>query len=111
MTRLSELTCEACSPKAKLLTLKEIETLLPQVLGWEVITDSGIQKLQREFKTKNYQKSLSFTNAIAVLAESINHHPQIVVEYSSVTVLWWSHVINGLHKNDFIMASKTSNLF
>ena len=111
MAVLSELTCEACSASARLLTLKEIESFLPEISEWEVIVDSGIKKLKRQFQTNNYQKSISFTNAVAKLAESINHHPQIIVEYSSVTVVWWSHNIKGLHKNDFIMASKTSNLF
>lgn len=111
MAILSELTCEACSTNARLLTTNEIDTLLCDLSDWEVIVDSDMQKLKRQFQTKNYQKSLSFTNAVAVLAESVNHHPQIIVEYSSVTVIWWTHVIQGLHKNDFIMASKTSDLF
>jgi 4a-hydroxytetrahydrobiopterin dehydratase len=111
MAVLSDLKCETCSSNARLLTFKEIESLLPEVLEWEVIDDSGIQKLKRKFQTNNYQKSLSFTNELAALAVSINHHPQIIVEYSSVTVVWWSHIIKGLHKNDFIMASKTSDLF
>ena len=110
MATLSELTCEACNASARLLTLKEIEALLAEIPEWEVIEDLGIQKLTRQFQTKNYKKSISFTNSIAQLAESINHHPQIIVEYSSVTVVWWSHNIKGLHKNDFIMASKTSDL-
>jgi 4a-hydroxytetrahydrobiopterin dehydratase len=54
---------------------------------------------------------MAFTNAVAKLAESADHHPQLIVEYSSVTVLWWTHAIQGLHKNDFIMAAKTSMLF
>ncbi|MDX2367843.1 MAG: 4a-hydroxytetrahydrobiopterin dehydratase [Colwellia sp.] len=111
MTALSELTCEACSANAKLLTKNEIDSLLLEISDWEVIVDSDIQKLKREFQTKNYQQSISFTNAVAILAESINHHPQIIVEYSSVTVIWWSHNIKGLHKNDFIMAAKTSDIF
>lgn len=111
MTKLSELPCEACSANARLLTQNEINSLLLEISDWEVIVDSDIQKLKRKFQTKNYQKSISFTNAVAALAESINHHPQIIVEYSFVTVIWWSHDIKGLHKNDFIMASKTSDIF
>jgi 4a-hydroxytetrahydrobiopterin dehydratase len=111
MTALSELTCEACSASAKLLTSTGIKSLLLEIPEWQVILDSDIQKLTCEFQTKNYKKSMSFTNAVATLAESINHHPQIIVEYSSVTVVWWSHNIKGLHKNDFIMAAKTSHLF
>ncbi|MCS6863157.1 MAG: 4a-hydroxytetrahydrobiopterin dehydratase, partial [Abditibacteriales bacterium] len=27
------------------------------------------------------------------------------------TVTWWTHKIKGLHRNDFIMAAKTDELF
>lgn len=111
MDQLSKLKCEACDASAKLLSADEIELLLPQVQGWKIIVDSGIQKLKCDFATRNYTKSVAFTNAIAEMAEAINHHPQIILEYASVTVIWWSHNIKGLHKNDFIMASKTSELF
>lgn len=110
MTKLSELPCEACNKHAKLLSLSEIEELLTHVEGWHVINDSNVQKLTRQFKTKSYKESVLFTNAVATLAGSVNHHPQIIMEYSLVTVVWWSHNIKGLHKNDFIMAAKTSDL-
>jgi 4a-hydroxytetrahydrobiopterin dehydratase len=29
-----------------------------------------------------------------------------MLEWGKVTVTWWTHVIGGLHKNDFIMAAK-----
>ncbi len=111
MSQLSESYCEACDVNAKCLEPAEIEDLMSQVEGWEVIEESGVPKLKRVFSTKNYARSMLLTNEIAALAESINHHPLMIVEYSSVTVVWWSHKIKGLHKNDFIMAAKTSALF
>jgi len=111
MNKLLKSECEACSTDAKLLSQKEIDSLLLELEGWVVITESNIQKLKCIFATKNYVKSMAFTNAVASLAEIENHHPLIVVEYGTVTVIWWSHKIKGLHKNDFIMAAKTSELF
>lgn len=111
MAALSELTCEACSKQTRRLTKDKIDTLLSELSGWEIIVESNIKKLKCQFITENYQQSILFTNAVARLAESINHHPQIIIEYSSVTVIWWTHVIHGLHSNDFIMAAKTSDLF
>lgn len=108
MSELSELQCEACHSNSVLLTTDEIESRLPDVPGWEVVTESGINKLSRSFKTGNYANTMLFTNAVAELAESMDHHPLLVVEYSSVTVIWWSHKIKGLHLNDFIMAAKTT---
>ena len=111
MEQLSNAQCEACDISAKPASEPEIKSYMAQVQGWEIINDEGIQKLSQTFTTQNYTRSMSFTNEVAKLAESINHHPQMVVEYGSVTVVWWSHKIKGLHKNDFIMAAKTSELF
>jgi len=111
MEKLSTQVCEACRADAPLLTQEEILLLMPEVEGWEIRVEDDLQKLTRVFKTKNYRQSLTFTNAVAVLAEEANHHPRIVLEYASVTVEWWSHKIKGLHNNDFIMAAKTSELF
>ena len=52
-----------------------------------------------------------FTNKIAQAANEENHHPSILTEWGKVTVTWWTHKINGLHENDFIMAAKTEVLY
>jgi 4a-hydroxytetrahydrobiopterin dehydratase len=103
-------TC-GCRADTKKLTPGEIEKYLSEVEGWEVITESGIQKLKRKFITRIFKRSMLFTNKVADLAEEVDHHPQIIVEFSSVTILWWSHTVEGLHKNDFILAGRSSELF
>ena len=45
------------------------------------------------------------------MAEAEGHHPKIILEWGQVFVSWWSHKIDGLHKNDFICAAKTEQLF
>ena len=45
------------------------------------------------------------------MADQEDHHPQIILECGKVTVAWWSHKIKGLHKNDFICAAKTNNIY
>ena len=111
MSPLVSTPCEPCRKDSPALSDQEIENLLTQIDGWQHIEESGVPKLKRRFKTKNYANSIRFTNAIAELAEQENHHPLLIVEYGSVTVIWWTHSIQGLHKNDFIMAAKTSELF
>ncbi|MCJ8341074.1 MAG: 4a-hydroxytetrahydrobiopterin dehydratase [Pseudomonadales bacterium] len=111
MEALSKQNCSACDASANLLSTSGIAALMPKVSGWELLEQEGIKKLSRKFPTGKYSQSVAFTNAVAELAQSVNHHPQIVLEYASVTVIWWSHNIQGLHKNDFIMAAKTSELF
>lgn len=111
MTDLSTLKCVACRGGDPMLTDTEISELHPQVSEWQLREVDGVFRLERVFKLKNYAEALSFTNKIASIAEEEDHHPLIVLEWGRVTVQWWSHIIKGLHKNDFIMAAKTDHIF
>ena len=111
MTDLSKLKCVACRGGDPMLTDTEISELHPQVSDWQLREVDGVFRLERVFKLKNYAEALSFTNKIASIAEEEDHHPLIVLEWGRVTVQWWSHIIKGLHKNDFIMAAKTDHIF
>ena len=78
---------------------------------WKVVERDGIPHLERVFKLKNFVQALAFTNKVGAIAEEQGHHPLIVTEWGKVTVQWWTHVIRGLHRNDFIMAAKTDEIF
>jgi 4a-hydroxytetrahydrobiopterin dehydratase len=103
--------CIPCRGDEPRLKDTEIEELKKQVPAWEVIHDEGVKKLRRRFKLGSYTLSRKFTNKVADLAEAEDHHPVIVLEYAHVTVTWWTHAINGLHRNDFIMAAKCDDQF
>ena len=104
---LKESKCEACTIDAPLVSDSEAEGLISELDGWVIERGSGIDQLVKTYKFSNYAESLDFSNKVADLAESEDHHPKIVLEYGSVEVSWWSHKIKGLHKNDFICAAKT----
>ena len=104
---LKESKCEACTIDAPLVSDSEAKILLLELDSWVIENVSGINQLIKTYKFSNYAESLDFSNKVADLAESEDHHPKIVLEYGSVEVSWWSHKIKGLHKNDFICAAKT----
>jgi 4a-hydroxytetrahydrobiopterin dehydratase len=104
---LKESKCEACTIDAPLVSNSEAEVLISELDGWVIERGSGIDQLVKTYKFSNYAESLDFSNKVADLAESEDHHPKIVLEYGSVEISWWSHKIKGLHKNDFICAAKT----
>jgi 4a-hydroxytetrahydrobiopterin dehydratase len=110
VTNLAVEKCVTCRGGEPTLTEAEIAVLLPQIPQWQVVAQDNILRLQRVFKFKNFAEALAFTNKVGALAEEQGHHPLIVTEWGSVTVQWWTHVIRGLHKNDFIMAAKTDEL-
>lgn len=111
MNNLAQLKCIACRGGDPALTDAEIADLQPHVPQWQLVTQDNILRLQRVFKLKDYAQALEFTNKIAAIAEAEDHHPLIILEWGRVTVQWWTHVVKGLHKNDFIMAAKTDEIF
>jgi len=103
--------CVACRGGEPTLTDDEITRLLPQVPEWSVVERDGIKRLERRFKYRNFAKALAFANEVGELAEAEGHHPAILTEWGKTTVTWWTHKIKGLHRNDFIMAAKTDQLY
>ena len=111
MINLAAGKCVPCRGGEPALTTAEIADLRLHVPQWQLKEVDGIQRLERVFKFKNYAEAITFTNKIAAIAEEEDHHPLMVVEWGRVTVQWWTHVVKGLHKNDFIMAAKTDEIF
>jgi len=111
MGGFSEQHCEACNGDAPRVTGAEKQALSKEIPSWDILKVDGKEQLCKEFKFRNFVKALAFTNKVGELAEAENHHPAILVEYGKVTVSWWTHVIGGLHKNDFIMAARTDSAY
>ncbi len=111
MDELIKKQCEVCKAGPPLLTSEEINKFKLQIPDWEIVNIKGVNQLKCTFKFSNFTEALSFTNKIGEISEKQGHHPSILTEWGKVTVTWWTHKINGLHMNDFIMASKTDNLY
>jgi 4a-hydroxytetrahydrobiopterin dehydratase len=110
MTSLADKSCQACRTGAPLATEQDIATYMKQLTGWQITTVEGVNRLQKSYQFKNFEQALEFTNRVGAIAEEVNHHPAILTEWGQVTVTWWTHKIDGLHDNDFIMAAKTDGL-
>ena len=111
MSELSEMRCTACRGDEPTLTDAEIAELLPQVPEWQVVQREGIKRLERVFRFRSFAEALAFTNRVGEQAEEEGHHPALLTEWGRVKVTWWTHKIDGLHRNDFIMAAKTDEHF
>jgi 4a-hydroxytetrahydrobiopterin dehydratase len=111
MPTLAQFQCIPCRGGEPTLTDAEIARLRPEAPDWVVVEREGILRLERLFKFKNFVQAIGFTNQVGELAEEQGHHPAILTEWGKVTVTWWTHKIKGLHRNDFIMAAKTDELY
>jgi 4a-hydroxytetrahydrobiopterin dehydratase len=103
--------CTACRRDSPHVTEEEIEEFRPQISDWQLTNEGGIPKLDRAFRFPDFEQALAFTNAIGQMAEAEGHHPRLTTEWGRVGVTWWTHKIRNLHRNDFIMAAKTDQLY
>lgn len=102
---LRKKTCQACEGGVSKFSRDEALRLLEQLPEWR-LTDDG-KKIRREWAAKDFMAGISFFNRLAELAEAEGHHPDLhLVGYRNVTVQLWTHSIDGLSENDFIMAAK-----
>lgn len=111
METLTRMRCTACRRGEPTVTDAEVTAFHPQVPEWQIIERDGIQRLERLFKFGNFADALAFTMKVGELAEAEAHHPALLTEWGKVTVTWWTHKIRGMHRNDFIMAAKTDQLY
>jgi 4a-hydroxytetrahydrobiopterin dehydratase len=82
----------------------EIETYLADLDGgWQVVDDHHLEK---EYTFKNFREALDFTNRVGELAESVGHHPDILLAWGRVKLTVWTHKIDGLFSADFVFAAK-----
>lgn len=110
MTNLKDSSCIACRVDADRVTEIEVVELMTHIPEWHIQMVDGKSRLVRCYKFENFKEALAFTNQIGELAEAQQHHPEILTEWGKVTISWWTHKINGLHRNDFIMAAKTEEV-
>ena len=91
---------------AEKLSQESIDARLPEFPEWSV---SG-GALQRTFKFDNFVDAMAFVNKVAEQAEEVQHHPDILVRYSKVTLTLTTHDAGGLTQKDFDLARDIDRL-
>ena len=109
MMDLVQKHCVPCEGGALPLMRDESAKLLEQTPGWQIASD-GLS-LSREFTFRNFVEAMDFANKITPVAEAEGHHPDLhLVGYRNVSIEIWTHAINGLSLNDFILAARIDEL-
>jgi 4a-hydroxytetrahydrobiopterin dehydratase len=108
MAALAQKHCVPCRGGVEPLKGEEIRERMKELdPGWSVAEE---HHLEREFTFDDFRQALDFVNEIGELAEQEDHHPDIYLTYGKVRVQLWTHKIDGLHENDFILAAKIDTL-
>lgn len=87
---------------------KGIEVLRSGLSGcWSVVDG---HHLVRRYSFPDFVTALEFTKSVGAVAEEQGHHPDIMLAWGRVEIKLWTHAINGLSENDFILAAKIDRL-
>ena len=103
---LTQKHCEPCEGGTRPFDEAEARKYLSMLkTEWELIIEAPF-KIRKRYKFEDFKQSMEFVNKVAEIANKEDHHPDIHISYSRVTITSWTHSIDGLSINDFILASK-----
>ena len=85
---------------------KEFEEELKKLKGWQ----SSQTSIKKSFKFKNFIEAFGFMTAVAVEAESMNHHPDWSNSYNKVDVKLTTHSMGEVTRKDIELAKKIDKL-
>ncbi len=108
MTELSRKSCKPCSEGGEPLTGESLQQYIQQVDDdWKVVDEHHIE---RTFAFDDFQQALDFVNQVGALAEEEGHHPNIEFTWGKATITLYTHEMDGLSPNDFILAAKIDRI-
>ncbi len=90
----------------KKLTDSEIKEQLTGLSGWTI--ENG--KLHKQFQFTSFIEAFGFMTRVALVAESMNHHPEWFNVYNRVTIDLTTHDAGGISTLDFQLAKQADAL-
>ena len=88
------------------MTDKEITAAIAKLSEWKVID----AKLNRSFQFDNFVHAFAFITKVAIIAEKMDHHPEIFNVYNRVVIDLTTHDVGGIGPMDIELAKKIDAL-
>jgi 4a-hydroxytetrahydrobiopterin dehydratase len=96
--------CKPCEGEVEPLQGDELRDMAQRISeGWEIVDEHHIKKL---YRFDDFRQALDFTKRVGEIAEEQGHHPDIFLTWGKVEIKVWTHQVDGLTENDFILAAK-----
>jgi len=99
LTQAPTMTATALAPDA-------INAALAELPGWSI--ENG--KLHRQFQFKSFVEAFGFMSSVALVAESMGHHPEWFNVYNRVIVDLTTHDAGGITDLDLTLARRMNEL-
>jgi 4a-hydroxytetrahydrobiopterin dehydratase len=91
-------------------TATEVVTQLAQLPGWSLHGDGAAVCIRKTYAFSGFSQALGFAQALAWLAQRLDHHPELRIKQQCCEVRWSSHDVGGLSASDFEAAARTEAL-
>jgi 4a-hydroxytetrahydrobiopterin dehydratase len=92
---------------AKKLSEAEVQALLLKLPGWKIVDG----KLHQEYTCKDFVAAFGNMTRVALVAESMNHHPEWCNVWNKVVIDLTTHSVKGISDYDFVLAEKIEGIF
>lgn len=92
------------------LTAPELVAKLAQLEGWQLQGDGADVAIAKTFRFANYHETLAFVNAVAFIAHTQDHHPDLSVHYDRCVVHFNTHDVGGISGTDIDCALRVEAL-
>lgn len=88
------------------LTEEQVAEALARVEEWEVQDDF----ITKEYEFEDFKSALAFVNRVGELAETADHHPDIIFGWGYAEIALTTHDAEGLTQKDFDLAAQIDGL-
>lgn len=92
---------------ARRLSPEELDAFLSDHPGWS--GDTG--ELRRAYAFASYAEGVAYTMMLALAAEKRDHHPDLLLRWGKVDVVWTTHDVGGVSDLDVEMATASDALY
>ncbi|MDO8278128.1 MAG: 4a-hydroxytetrahydrobiopterin dehydratase [Burkholderiaceae bacterium] len=96
--------------KRRALTPVQVVSALAQLEGWQLCGDGADVAIEKTYRFDNYHETMAFVNALAFIAHTQDHHPELTVGFNRCTVRYNTHDVQGLSVSDFDCAGRIDAL-
>lgn len=88
------------------LSSEQISLYLRKLAHWRNENNT----LVKTYLFSKFTDSIQFVNQIAEIAESTNHHPDLLIQYNKVKITLTTHDEGGITGKDFLLAEQIESL-
>lgn len=101
-------TCIPCEGGTEALDRDQALAMLGELPGWELIEEG--RAIRRDYRVKGFLKAVELANLAAWVGNHQGHHPDITFGYGYCQIIYRTHAIGGLSRNDFVCAARMDAL-